>query len=93
MPRNNPDELLRGIGRRVAELRRSRGWTQEDLADRMEVTARHIQAVEAGRENMSVRALAFFADALGVSVPELFRQPRTDASKPLSPKRQRKRLR
>ncbi|MGO9289969.1 MAG: helix-turn-helix domain-containing protein [Polyangia bacterium] len=34
---NHPTELRRRVGARIAELRGSRGWTQEQFAERLEV--------------------------------------------------------
>jgi transcriptional regulator with XRE-family HTH domain len=67
--------VLKAIGRRIAELRRSAGWTQEQLAERIAVSPRYLQSVEAGRENLTVESLVTFANALKVSVPSFFESP------------------
>ena len=33
-----PEKVIRDVGRRIAELRRARAWTQDQLAERMEVS-------------------------------------------------------
>jgi len=73
----DPNQLLKDIGRRIAELRSERGLTQEQLAERLDVTPRHIQSVEGGFENPTVRTLVTFSDALGVEVVELFNPPKS----------------
>lgn len=66
--RNDPARLKRLIGRRVAEARRARGWTQEHLAEQLGVSTRYEQSVEAGRENLTIETLCKLGDALEVSV-------------------------
>lgn len=56
---------------RIAELRRARGWTQERLAEASTVAVRTIQRLEAGSE-ASLETLSLLADALDVTVSELF---------------------
>ena len=73
----DPDRVLRGVGRRVAEFRRERGYTQEVFAERAGVSLKFIQRVEGGRENLTVRSLTRFASLLQVAVAELFGEPRS----------------
>ncbi|MCC6651686.1 MAG: helix-turn-helix transcriptional regulator [Candidatus Eisenbacteria bacterium] len=68
-------KLLRDLGRRVAELRDARGLTQQEYSERLNVSLRYIQSIEAGRENLSVESLGKLAKALRVSVAELFTAP------------------
>lgn len=51
-------------GRRLAELRRARGLTQQDVADRMGVTKGRVSQIERGRIS-GQEVLARFATALG----------------------------
>ena len=47
--RAGKDDLLAQVmGRRLAELRRSRGLTQQDVADRMAVTKGRVSQIERG---------------------------------------------
>lgn len=68
---------LRKLGRRLAELRRSAGLTQEELSLRVDVSMKYLQRVEAGRHNLSVGALVQIANALQVPLRRLFDRPRT----------------
>lgn len=61
-----PERLLKDVGRRVAELRVARAWTQEQLAERLDVGTRYVQAVESGRQNITLKSLALFAGKLRV---------------------------
>ena len=69
---NDATKLRRGVGARIAELRAARGWTQEQLAEKIEVSARYLQAIEGGRENLTLDSLAKVGNALGCSVAALF---------------------
>ena len=79
MGRTDPERILADFGRRVAELRRERGWVQSELAERLGVTLGYVQRVEAGRENLTIRSLALLAPVLRTSPYELLRPP---ASRP-----------
>lgn len=69
--------LLRSVGRRIAEARGSRGLTQEQLAERLDVTARYVQSVEAGDENLTLETLDKFATKLHTEVAALLEPPTT----------------
>ena len=45
------------IGARIAELRRSHKLTQEALAEKLDVTTKHISHVERGCASLSLKAL------------------------------------
>jgi transcriptional regulator with XRE-family HTH domain len=70
-----PEKLLRDVGRRIAEQRSAKDWTQQELADRLGVTLRYVQSVEAGTQNLTLRSLASYCSVLGVPVGELFTPP------------------
>ncbi|ARJ50969.1 helix-turn-helix domain-containing protein [Staphylococcus lutrae] len=55
----------------VAKLRKQKGLTQENLAEKANVTVRTIQRIEAG-ETVSSETLKNVANALNVSMSELF---------------------
>lgn len=56
--------LAEMTGRRLAELRRARGMTQQDVADRMGVTKGRVSQIEQGQIS-GQEVLARFAAALG----------------------------
>ncbi|MGW1839861.1 helix-turn-helix domain-containing protein [Streptomyces sp. NPDC002067] len=63
--RAGKEELLAEMtGRRLAELRRARGLTQQDVADRMGVTKGRVSQIEQGHVS-GQEILARFAVALG----------------------------
>ena len=68
-PSNGPIPTL---GERVAALRRTRNFTQEDLAEAAGISLRTVGDLERGkRERFSETTLVRIARALGVSAPEL----------------------
>ena len=67
------DDLPRLIGRKIALLRRERGWTQAQLAARSALTEPYLQRIERGRQNPSIKVLARIAGALDLPVTDLLR--------------------
>lgn len=62
---------------RVRELRKQRGWDQEELAHRAGVSQSSVSRIENGQQNATLGAIERVARALGVTVPELFDPPTT----------------
>lgn len=63
----NNSERLR-IGQRIAELRKERGLTQTQLAERCGLQQAHIARIEAGRYSVGLDTLAQIADAMGMKI-------------------------
>ncbi len=61
---------LNGLGRRIKKERLKRGITQEQLAEKVDISVNFMSLIENGR-NMSVETLANIAVALGVTVDYL----------------------
>jgi transcriptional regulator with XRE-family HTH domain len=55
------------------------------MADRLEVTLRYVQRVEAGEENLTLESLAQFANTLRVPLEELFVAPEPRKRRPGRP--------
>ena len=66
--------LKRHVAARIAEIRRTQGWTQEVLAERLGVSLRYMQSVEAGTQNLTLETIAKVATALRISAVQLFIQ-------------------
>lgn len=64
--------LQKKLGRRIAELRRTRKLTQEQLAEAVGCSVEFISLIERGVNAPSVAGLADFAKVLKVEVKELF---------------------
>ncbi len=63
--------VARSLGRLIAELRRQRGWSLEDLADEAGRHRTHFGLVERGERHLSVASAYRAAEALGVSLSDL----------------------
>jgi transcriptional regulator with XRE-family HTH domain len=64
--------LQRNLGKRIAELRRLRKLTQEQLGEAVGCSVEFISLVERGVNAPSVAGLEKFAKGLKVEVKELF---------------------
>lgn len=72
---NDPKEskYLKAFGKRLAEVRRSRGYTQEQLAEKANITALSLGYIEQGRRWPRLMTLQKLAKCLDVPVSELFK--------------------
>lgn len=60
------------FGRRLRELRKLRGWSQEDFAQHVGLDRSYMGGVERGERNVSLENIARIAAGLEVSLPALF---------------------
>jgi transcriptional regulator with XRE-family HTH domain len=67
-------EIGKKIGQRIRELRTQRPerWTQEEIAERAQISVSFLSMIERGERVAHVETLASIASALGVSLGELF---------------------
>ncbi|HEX6872229.1 MAG TPA: helix-turn-helix domain-containing protein [Micromonosporaceae bacterium] len=66
------DEVIEGVGRQLRHLRRARGLTLAQLADRAGVTDGYLSNVEKGTTVPTLSALATLAAALGSDLTSFF---------------------
>lgn len=67
----SPHPLLREIGSRIRALRRTKGWSQEELAHRAEIDRSYMSGVERGVRNATILSLQRVALALDVELADL----------------------
>jgi len=72
---NESTDVLARFGRRVRDLRKARGLSQEDFAAECGLDRTYISGIERGRRNVSLRNLEVIAKAFGISLADLFRGP------------------
>lgn len=60
------------LGRRVRELRHKLGYSQEELADRAGMHWTYLGGIERGERNPTLANIGRLADALDISLAELF---------------------
>lgn len=56
----------------IRELRKSRGLTQEQLAEFLGIDQKHVSLIELGKSYPSIDRLAMIAESLHVPLPSLF---------------------
>jgi transcriptional regulator with XRE-family HTH domain len=64
--------VCEAAGCTIRALRVARGLTQEALALRVGMGWRHLQKIEAGEVNLTLRTICRFAAALQVDIPVFF---------------------
>ncbi|MBX5481168.1 MAG: helix-turn-helix transcriptional regulator [Myxococcaceae bacterium] len=67
-------EIGKRLGRRIRDLRTQKPekWTQEDLAERAQISVSFLSMIERGERMPHVETLASLARALDVTLSELF---------------------
>jgi transcriptional regulator with XRE-family HTH domain len=60
------------FGRRLAQLRRQKGWSQEKLALESGIARSYLGGVERGQRNIALINICKLAETLEVSAGELF---------------------
>ena len=68
------DDLRAAFGRRVRELRKARGFSQEELAHRAGMHYTYVGGIERGERNPALVNIGALAGALGVSLADLVRR-------------------
>jgi putative transcriptional regulator len=59
---------------RIRVLRAERGWTQADLAKRLEVSRNSVNAIENGKYDPSLPLAFAIADIFGMKIEEIFQK-------------------
>ena len=60
------------FGKRIAELRKKAGYSQEEFAFKCDVDRTYIGTIERGEKSPTLNTIAKIANALGISKRELF---------------------
>ena len=66
-------DMRKLVGRNAARIRKERGLTQEQLAERSGLSQQYLSGLEGGRRNPTIVTLYEIANALGVSHVDLVR--------------------
>jgi ribosome-binding protein aMBF1 (putative translation factor) len=59
------------LGERTGALRRARGWSQQQFAAAAGLHRTYVNAVEQGKQNVTIGAAVRMAEALGIRLEEL----------------------
>lgn len=60
---------------RLKELRAGHGWSQQDLAERLDVSRQSVNAIETGRYDPSLPLAFKIAELFGLAIEEVFTSP------------------
>ena len=60
------------MNNRLRVLRAERQWSQQELADRLEVSRQSVNAIETGRYDPSLPLAFRIADLFGMTIEEIF---------------------
>ena len=66
---------------RLRALRSARNWSQQDLAERLEVSRQSVNAIETGRYDPSLPLAFRIAELFGLPIEEIFVSPASRSSK------------
>jgi transcriptional regulator with XRE-family HTH domain len=66
-------DVRRRIGLNLQNLRREKGFSQEELAHRAEVHQTYLSGVERGKRNPSIMVLQRICEALGADIADAVR--------------------
>jgi len=91
-PKRLPENRLTAIGKNLQLIRKRRGLTQNDLADKIGLTREAIAAYEAGRAHLMDTTLLDISAVLRVSVNEILGLERRTVEPPVISRRWAKRM-
>ena len=66
------DLNLKRFGKRLREIRKQRKLTQEDLAERIDVSTNFVGMVERGQRNTTIANVFKMSKALGIKLSKFF---------------------
>lgn len=70
----DPEKTAEQIGRRIAELRQQKGWSQREFAEFLRVTFQWVSQLEAG-QNLTIYTMVKVANAFEVTLQDLLEAP------------------
>lgn len=60
------------LGNKIQKLRKQLGYSQEELAEKINISRTHMGHIEQGRKSPSIKVLEKLAKALRVQVRDIF---------------------
>ena len=65
-------EIKELIGRRIKYLRKSKGMSQEELAEKMGINPKYLSSIERGKENPTLDTFIKLTSTLNIDISEPF---------------------
>ena len=75
------EDIRTQLGQRIRAIRKTMGWLQEELGDKVDLHSIYIRQLERGERNVSLDNLQKIAAAFNLTLAELFEFPATRPSK------------
>jgi putative transcriptional regulator len=69
------------MNNRLKVLRAERGWSQQDLAERLDVSRQSVNAIETGKYDPSLPLAFRIAELFDLAIEEIFVSPSRHSSK------------
>lgn len=70
---SQPADILERFGNRVRELRKRRGWSQEEFAMQCELDRTYVGGIERGQRNVALRNIERIAATLDLTIAQLMK--------------------
>lgn len=67
----NDEEILKNLGLKLKYKRLQKGYTQETLAEIIDVHEKYIGKIETGKQNITIKTLNRIANALEIDIHSL----------------------
>lgn len=64
--------LRKLMGQRIRQLRKSKGWTQQQLAEKSQMDYKYLGGIERGERNVTIDNLEKIASGFGMEAHQLF---------------------
>lgn len=65
-------DIKKMIGIRISEIRNKKGFTQDQLAEKMDISPKYLSSIERGKENPTLNTLINLAQCLKVDLGVIF---------------------
>ncbi len=62
------------IGARIKDIRNRKGFTQEELAEKIDINSKYLSSIERGKENPTLNTLIKLSESLDVNLNDIFHQ-------------------
>ncbi len=62
------------IGVRIKDIRNKKGFTQEELAEKIDINPKYLSSIERGKENPTLNTLIKLSESLDVNLNDIFHQ-------------------
>ncbi len=65
-------KILENLGKKLKEIRKNKGLTQEQLAEKVSIHPTYVGKLESGKNNVSIKMLFKISRALKVKLSDIF---------------------